>query len=484
MRALQNGVDTGAFSPALLGWGWLTAWGLVSLALKTPPIPGGPAVANAATSASALVGLGLLAIMLRYKPRLTAAVRLQRKAVAWGLGLFMAACSLGNQLLQAPWAAMTPAAVALQVVSSFAYVGLMALWFLAYAVRDPQVVESGAIWSTVLCAAVVALVHLLPYGVGVGVWVLLPLASVACLVRVGISSGSQSAHRSAASAGIPVLVRTFAGIAICGLVLALPPNLATVVALANRGSLLLGMLGGVVLAAVLVLGYTAATRYIGLRSLFGWLQPVAVVGLFCAAVPLVPTAIAGIVLASAGQWALYVFVWIYAAEAPRQRLGEGLGVYIGARAAFDGGGGLAALFSWGFLEFAGPGLAHELLVYVLFGAVALLVLVGSLGIPLGPAAKDAVEGALTQPKPEQTFDDLVNERAHAVTERFGLSEREAQILVRLLRGYSTAAIRNELGVAKGTVDTYISRIYRKCAVHGRQELVELAERQQASGPSR
>ena len=74
-----------------------------------------------------------------------------------------------------------------------------------------------------------------------------------------------------------------------------------------------------------------------------------------------------------------------------------------------------------------------------------------------------------------TLDGLIAARTHNLTDRFGLSEREAQILERLLKGYSTASIRNELAIAKGTVDTYIQRIYRKCDVHGRQELVELAE---------
>ncbi len=484
MRAWRrNGDATGSPAYLLLGWGLLTAWGLVSLALEIPPVPGGPAVANAATSASALVGLGLLAVLLKFKPRLLAGARGRRNALAWGLGLFMALCSLGNQVLQAPGLALTIAAVALQVLSSFAYVGLMALWLVAYAARDPQTVENGAIWSTVLCAAVVALVHLLPYGASVGAWAFLPLGSAGLLVRmeapVESGFGSGLGRGSSDPGPISALARTFVGIAMCGLVLALPSNLAPVLAMANRELLLLGSLGGIILSAALVLGYTVATRHIGLRSLFGWLQPVAVVGLFCAAIPLALTSVAGIVLASAGQWALYVFVWIYAAESPLRRPEEALGIYIGARAAFDAGGGLAALFGWGFLELAGPLVARDLLVYVLFGAVALLVLVGSLGIPLGPAAKNAVEGRTAQPKTGHTLDDLINERARAVAGRYGLSEREAQILVRLLRGYSTAAVRNELGIAKGTVDTYISRIYRKCAVHSRQELVELAERRQA-----
>ena len=472
---------TRAFSPWFLGWGLLTAWGLVSLALEAPPVPGGLAVVNAVTSAAALGGLGLLAVLVRLRPRLVADVGAQSRGAAWGPALFMAAASLGNQTLQAVDPALVLAAVVLQVLSSFAYVGLMALWFMSYAVRDPQVVERGAIWSTVVCAAVVAPVHLLPQGAAVTVWVLLPLASAACLVRVGTSAAVEPPRAPSEPVGGAVSLRTFAGIAVCALVLGLPPNLMSGIPAASAGLLQLGSLGGVMLAAVLVLGYTAATRRIGLRSLLGWLQPMAAVGLFCAALPAAPAAVAGIMLASAGQWALYVFVWIYAAEAPGGGLARTLGAYLGARAAFDVGGALAALFGWGLTVLVGADTVGGLLAYLLFGAVVLLVVGASLGIPLGPAAKGVVERAPAVPRSGQTLDGLVGARAALVAGRYGLSEREAQILVRLLKGYSTAAVRNELGIAKGTVDTYISRIYRKCSVHGRQELVELAERQEVDG---
>lgn len=474
------------FPLVLLGWGLLTAWGLVSLVLDVPPMPGGPAMVNALTSASALAGLALAACILRFCPWLLAGAVRRLRVSAWTLGVCMAVGSAANQVLQLPGISWASAAVALQVFSSFAYVGLMILWFTAYVRQDPQVVESASIWSTVLCAGTVALVHMLPNAASMVAWAFLPLVSVACLVRVRVgevsASGAPFEYAPSPSASIKGSIKVFVGIAVCGLVLALPQNLSPLVATATEGALLLGTLGGLLLAAVLVLGYTASTHRIGMQSLFTWLQPVAAVGLLCAAAAFSPVAVAGTVLAGAGQWALYVFVWIYAAERPHADLADALGVYIGARMAFDVGGGAAALFGWGLMGLVGPQAAHGLFVYVLFGAVVLLVVVGSLGVPLGPGAKEVMGEKPLEPKPGQTLDDLVNARAGAVGERYGLSEREGQILVRLLRGYSTAAIRNELGVAKGTVDTYISRIYRKCSVHGRQELVELAERQGVASP--
>ena len=105
------------------------------------------------------------------------------------------------------------------------------------------------------------------------------------------------------------------------------------------------------------------------------------------------------------------------------------------------------------------------------------------GLPAEPVftTSDAHAGiAQDDHRATNTYDSLVDARARELSERFALSERESQILARLLRGYSTAAIRNELVIAKGTVDTHIQRIYRKCDVHSRQELVELAEKVTAS----
>lgn len=69
------------------------------------------------------------------------------------------------------------------------------------------------------------------------------------------------------------------------------------------------------------------------------------------------------------------------------------------------------------------------------------------------------------------------ERACAqLVEHFGLSAREAEVLALALKGRSNERIAQELFVAKSTADTHMRRIYAKCGVKGRQELIDLGER--------
>lgn len=66
----------------------------------------------------------------------------------------------------------------------------------------------------------------------------------------------------------------------------------------------------------------------------------------------------------------------------------------------------------------------------------------------------------------------------AIVSDAGLSKRESEILPFVLRGRSSERIAGELFISKSTVDTHIRKIYLKCGVHSRQELLDLAERLQ------
>lgn len=85
---------------------------------------------------------------------------------------------------------------------------------------------------------------------------------------------------------------------------------------------------------------------------------------------------------------------------------------------------------------------------------------------------------------ERDFDELSQlvtesdsiERARVeIVERYGLSNREAEILAFALRGRTSERIAQELVISKSTVDTHLRRIYAKCGVHSRQELLDLIE---------
>lgn len=57
-----------------------------------------------------------------------------------------------------------------------------------------------------------------------------------------------------------------------------------------------------------------------------------------------------------------------------------------------------------------------------------------------------------------------------------LSKRESEILPLALRGRTAERMASEFFISKNTVETHLKRIYAKCGVHTRQELIDLAER--------
>ena len=75
-----------------------------------------------------------------------------------------------------------------------------------------------------------------------------------------------------------------------------------------------------------------------------------------------------------------------------------------------------------------------------------------------------------------TESDAIEVASGIIVERYGLSNRESEILAFALRGRTSERIAQELVISKSTVDTHLRRIYAKCGVHSRQELLDLAER--------
>ena len=63
----------------------------------------------------------------------------------------------------------------------------------------------------------------------------------------------------------------------------------------------------------------------------------------------------------------------------------------------------------------------------------------------------------------------------------GLSRREADILPLALRGRTGERMAAELYISKSTVETHLRRIYAKCGVGNRQELIDFGERVQREG---
>ena len=76
--------------------------------------------------------------------------------------------------------------------------------------------------------------------------------------------------------------------------------------------------------------------------------------------------------------------------------------------------------------------------------------------------------------------DNTEDVKRAIAQAAALSARETEVLSLALRGRTNERIAQELFIAKSTADTHLRRIYSKCGVHSRQELLDLAEKTAAS----
>lgn len=63
--------------------------------------------------------------------------------------------------------------------------------------------------------------------------------------------------------------------------------------------------------------------------------------------------------------------------------------------------------------------------------------------------------------------------AEVARERYGLTDRETDVLRLLARGYAQKSIAEELSVSFNSVRTYVKALYLKLGVHSRQEVIDL-----------
>ena len=101
-----------------------------------------------------------------------------------------------------------------------------------------------------------------------------------------------------------------------------------------------------------------------------------------------------------------------------------------------------------------------LVVCTVYGSQSIYKLFGETPLPLNFDAPDA-EG-------EQGLD------VDQITERFGLSSRESEVLQLLLEGKSATQIAEEMVVAHGTIKAHTRNIYKKLGIHRREELFDLS----------
>lgn len=86
-------------------------------------------------------------------------------------------------------------------------------------------------------------------------------------------------------------------------------------------------------------------------------------------------------------------------------------------------------------------------------------------------AANAVGGNGTQGQEGMRFDDA----CEAVAKRFGLTNRETDVLKLLGRGRTSPVIQEKLVLSHNTVKTHVRHIYAKMDVHSQQEVINLIE---------
>lgn len=83
-----------------------------------------------------------------------------------------------------------------------------------------------------------------------------------------------------------------------------------------------------------------------------------------------------------------------------------------------------------------------------------------------PASPAPASGADT------IISDSLRERVQAMGEQFLLSDREVDVLTLYALGYTQKKVDEELCITPATAHTHIKRIYSKCGMHSRQEILE------------
>ena len=71
--------------------------------------------------------------------------------------------------------------------------------------------------------------------------------------------------------------------------------------------------------------------------------------------------------------------------------------------------------------------------------------------------------------------DALTLRCQRVSQDYGLSSREAEVMELIARGYTGPAIAEMLFISENTMRTHNKRIYAKLEIHKKQELLELIE---------
>ena len=117
-------------------------------------------------------------------------------------------------------------------------------------------------------------------------------------------------------------------------------------------------------------------------------------------------------------------------------------------------------------------------VALLGSAVTLALVAYALFGMRGFSFRQTIEGVVP-PEPvvdlERASGELFAARVEALSRRFSLTPREAEVFEMLARGRNREYIEEHLGVSLNTVKAHVKHVYAKLGIHSHQELIDLFE---------
>lgn len=239
-----------------------------------------------------------------------------------------------------------------------------------------------------------------------------------------------------------------------------------------RGQLIVFMIGSVCSFAIMSKVIDTTNRF-DLMALYRWSLPALTLGIALEQMPdagLMPAVFLCLASINIGFEVMSKLYFVHVAQKSGTHKLEviGLGFSTGTV------GGMVGTFAWDAvsrIDDPATHLAAVLVALFLFSAIVSLTTERrAAASPMKDSAGLSADGCQNEEvKPESD----VLERCRSVAGRFGLSDREFDVLYLLAQGWSRTHIRETLFISKGTVDTHVHHIYAKLGVTSKDSLMAL-----------
>ncbi|MEC4271731.1 helix-turn-helix transcriptional regulator [Adlercreutzia sp. R25] len=377
---------------------------------------------------------------------------LQSGSVLAGLGLALSATIWGAYLASVDVDALER--VALSWCVSFAMVVL--------------VVSLASLFSDVVKFVVYALVIVLPVLSQGGLFSLLRANSLDMASVDETGEGARADRRSLVEEGASLANLFFAFLSLSFVWSAI----SSLERISFSGAMALFAVAALVLWGVLGIALRNTRRF-GLSTLYRWALPFTVISLACASL-------------GAGVAVSVAFAMVFVVNLGFEVTTKLYFIYFGRK--WKGHEALA--FAFGMAAINVSGLAGSLLwehlhqlveavgfpVAVLFALIPFVVAVSmALGSARPSLAGNAPsvaeeEGKEHAPEPER---DPVAPFCASLSETYGLTPREAEVIALLAQGHSRSYVRETLYISKGTVDTHAFHAYAKMGIKTKDDLIKL-----------